>query len=119
MKPNRHIFCYGNLCLFLTSFILLIFCSLKIQNLARIDDHIHSAYAQKADSTLPGTLQSVSEKEETETETDYEAGLVLFLLPFFISQIASLLSQPLETRFIIHVIKPSTPVYLLNSVFRI
>jgi hypothetical protein len=119
MNSPRHIFCYGNLGLFLSSFLLFIFFSFKIQKVSPADDRAHIAYSQKSPTSVPGPLQSVSEKEESETEVAHEVGLDVFFILSLFTDFHTYSAQDFEHHSQQRTAVPKSPVYLLNSVFRI
>jgi hypothetical protein len=103
--------------MFLASFLLFSCYTLRAGEIPISLDHSQAQFIQTANGALVNSIPQVSEKEETETESDYQ--LTAFLLPFFVSQLNL---QIIETKYFVSDLQtflPAKPIYLKVSNFRI
>jgi len=117
LKRFKNILSITNLVLFLGSFLLITIISLSSSSNAQSPDQLHQHLSSKQDAVNDGSSQQLSEKNETENESDFE--LQALILPFFISYFQLEISQPVIQQAQPLAEKTSSPIYVSVCNFRI
>lgn len=82
-------------------------------------DYKHSSFSAAQSTKDLGSLQSLSEKEETEKELDFKLELAFNVLPFLAPESVNADQLPISQAHVVHCAGASSPVYLLHANFRI
>ena len=119
LKKTKNILSILNLLLFLVSFSFYSINSIAGLSASLSQDQIHKKYTEKQNSTDNNSSQQLSEKNETETESEKDFTAPAFVLNFFVScfQLEVLQTSPHSAQLLAE--NTSNPIYISVRNFRI